>query len=308
VERFRWVVITGPTCSGKSALGIEVAERFGGEIVNADSRQVYRYMDIGTAKPTAADRERVPHHLFDVATPAERFDAARYRDLGRAALGEIAARGRLPVVVGGTGLYLRALARGLFAGPRAELALREQLAALELRTPGTLHRWCRRLDPQAAERIHAHDAVRLIRALEVVLRTGVPMSVFQQRHGFADELGQVLTLVIDPGALELKRRIRHRTDLLFEQGLVDEVRSLWARGFGPELPAMRSIGYLEAGRVLREECSLAEAKEEVNRSTARLAKRQRTWFRAQRDAVWLHPANDRARLLAEVERFVRAAL
>ncbi|MGH7898683.1 MAG: tRNA (adenosine(37)-N6)-dimethylallyltransferase MiaA [Candidatus Binatia bacterium] len=299
----RWIVIAGPTASGKSALGVEVAERFAGEIVNADSRQIYRYMDIGTAKPSAAERARVPHHLFDVATPAERFDAARYRDLARAALRDVAARGRLPIVVGGTGLYLRALARGLFPGPRAEPALRRALGGLEARAPGSLHRWCARLDPAAAARVHSHDAVRLVRALEVVLRTGVPMSLYQRRHGFADTVGEALILVVDPGVVELKARIRERTELLFARGLVEEVRGLWAKGFGPELAVMHSIGYREAGQVLRGECSIDDAKARVVRATERLAKRQRTWFRAERGAVWLHPANDRSRLFAAVERF-----
>ncbi|MGH7856234.1 MAG: tRNA (adenosine(37)-N6)-dimethylallyltransferase MiaA, partial [Candidatus Binatia bacterium] len=165
----RFVVVAGPTASGKSGIGIELAEGFGGEIVNADSRQVYRYMDIGTAKPTAADRERVPHHLYDVVSPDEAFDAARYRELARKAVREIADRDRLPVVVGGTGLYLRTLCRGLFAGPPARPPLRRALARLEEGSTGALHRWCRRLDPEAARRLHPNDVVRLVRTLEVTL-------------------------------------------------------------------------------------------------------------------------------------------
>jgi len=304
VTTLRWLVIAGPTAAGKSALSLDVAERFGGEIVNADSRQIYRYMDIGTAKPSAGERRRAPHHLFDVATPDERFDAARYRDLARPTVAAIAARGKLPIVVGGTGLYIRALTSGLFAAPSASGRLRRSLEGLERRIPGTLHRWCRRLDPSAAERVHPNDCVRLIRALEVTLTTGERMSEQQARHGFADRIGTVLYLVVDPGVEELKRRIRTRSADLFARGLVDEVRGLWERGYGPELPALRSIGYREAGRVASGEASLAEAVEDVVRATERFAKRQRTWFRGEADALWIHPDEGRAPILEGIERFL----
>jgi len=299
---FRWVVIGGPTASGKSALALEIAERFGGEVVNADSRQVFRYMDIGTAKPSLEERRRVPHHLFDVATPDEHFDVARYRDLARAAVAAIAARGRLPLVVGGTGLYIRALRGGLFAAPAASPRLRRSLESLEEQRPGTLHRWCRRLDPSLARRVHANDRVRLVRALEVTLTTGERMSAQQERHGFADRLGAVVYLVVDPGVEELRRRIRRRSVDLFERGLVEEVRELWQRGYGPELAALRSIGYLEASRVLRGERSIAESTEDLRRSTERFAKRQRTWFRKEADAIWVHPEDDRSRVLEAIRR------
>jgi tRNA dimethylallyltransferase len=299
-------VIAGPTASGKSALALDVAERFGGEIINADSRQIYRYMDVGTAKPTTADRGRARHHVFDVATPDERFDAARYRDLARAAVEEVAARGRLPIVVGGTGLYIRALTRGLFAGPAAAPRLRRALEDLEARVPGTLHRWCRRLDPIVASRVHANDCVRLIRALEVALASGRRLSVHQAEHGFAERLGTFRYLVVDPGVDALRDRIRRRTVELFERGLVEEVRALWQRGYGPELPALQSIGYLEAGRALRGECSVDAAIEDVIRSTTRFAKRQRTWFRAEKDAVWLRPDEDRDRVFAAAGELVTA--
>jgi tRNA dimethylallyltransferase len=306
VTPLRWLVIAGPTASGKSALSLDVAERFGGEIVNADSRQIYRFMDIGTAKPREDERRRAPHHLFDVATPDERFDAARYRHLAHPTVRAIAARGKLPIVVGGTGLYIRALTSGLFAAPSASVPLRRSLERLEERLPGTLHRWCRRLDLPLAERVHPNDRVRLTRALEVTLTTGERMSEQQARHGFADRLGTVLYVVVDPGVEELKRRIRARSTALFVRGLLEEVRELWRRGYGPELPALRSIGYREAGRVLSGERSLAEAIEDVVRATERFAKRQRTWFRGQADAVWVHPDDQRTDLLEGIERFLAA--
>jgi len=304
MEDPRCLVIAGPTASGKSALGLEIAERFGGEIVNADSRQVYRFMDLGTAKPSKADRRRLPHHLFDVVTPAERFDAAHYHRLARAAVREIDARARLPVVVGGTGLYVRVLIRGLFPGPAAMPRLRGWLERREDAVPRILHRWCRRLDPPTAERIHPNDRVRLVRALEVALATGERISTHHGRHAFADRLGSVLYLVVDPGVGSLKRRIRRRSIELFERGLVDEVRSLWERGFGPDLAPMRSIGYAEAGRVLRGESTLAVAIDDLVRSTERFAKRQRTWFRGEADAVWVSPDTDRPAILEGVRRWI----
>ena len=300
----RWVVIAGPTASGKSALALDLAERFGGEIVNADSRQVYRSMDIGTAKPSLEVRRRVPHHLFDVADPDERLDAARYCDLARPALRDVATRGRLPIVVGGTGLYIRALSRGLFAAPSALAAVRAALSRLESDAPGTLARWNRRLDPWLARRVHPNDRVRQLRALEVTLTTGEAMSAQQRRHGFGDRLGEFLYLVVDPGVQPLKQHIRTRSAEIFARGLVEEVRSLWGRGYGPDLPAMRSIGYREAGRVLAGERSEADAVEDLVRATERLAKRQRTWFRAETEAAWVDPRHDRDGILDVVGRFV----
>ncbi len=300
----KWIAIAGPTAGGKSSLALEVAERFDGEIVNADSRQVFRYLDVGTAKPTAADRARCPHHVFDVVDPDEPFDASRYRALAHAAVLGIAGRGKLPIVVGGTGLYLRVLARGLFDGPPASERLRRALAAVERSSPGSLHRWCQRLDPEAASRVHANDLVRLTRALEVALVTGEPMSRHQRRHGFAEPLGTSLHAVVDPGVAALKANIAVRTKALFRDGLVEEVRSLWARGFGPELPALRSIGYAEVGRLLRGERTAEETFEDVIRSTERFAKRQRTWFRTEREAVRIDPDRPREALLDAVARFL----
>ena len=300
----RWLILGGPTASGKSALALDLAARFGGEIINADSRQVYRHLDIGTAKPSAEDRSRVPHHLFDVADPAERFDAARYRELARWQIREVVSRGKLPIVVGGTGLYIRALARGLFAAPPARTTLRAALSRLEERAPGTLARWNRRLDPSLSARVHRNDRVRLLRALEVTLTTGEAMSVQQRRHGFGDPFGELLYLVIDPGVEASKSRIRQRSVRLFADGLIEEVRALWARGYGPELPAMRSIGYREVGRLLLGELNPEEALEALVRATERFAKRQRTWFRAEPVAAWIDPRGDPASLFDLVERFL----
>jgi tRNA dimethylallyltransferase len=285
----RWLVVAGPTAAGKSGVAIELAERFGGEIVNADSRQVFREMDIGTAKPTAAERARVPHHVYDVVRPDEPFDAAIYRSLARPAVEEIAARERLPIVVGGTGLYLRTLARGLFVGPSAAPRLRSCLENLERERPGSLARWCRRLDADVAARIHPNDTVRLVRAIEVALVTGEPLSRHQRRHGFGERLGEPLWLVLDPGSEELDRRIGERSRAMFAGGLLEELRALWQR-YDPELRPLRSIGYREAGEVLRGRATVAEATEELVRSTRRFARRQRIWFRGEAAAEWMDPA------------------
>lgn len=302
----RFVVVAGPTASGKSGVALDLAERFGGEIVNADSRQIYRFMDVGTAKPSPEERRRIPHHLFDVVAPDERFDAARYRDLGRDALADVVGRGAVPIVVGGTGLYLRTLCRGLFAGPPAEPRLRRVLTVLEERGNGTLWRWCRRLDPVAAARLHPNDVVRLVRAIEVALKTGQRLSDFQKRHAFADRPGEFLYLVVDPGRKALDRRIEERAARMFAEGLLEEVRGLWARGYGAELRVMQSIGYREAGAVLRGERTVEEGLGDLVRSTRRFARRQLTWFRSESGALWFHPDDDRARIVAAVEAFLRS--
>ena len=301
----RFVVVAGPTASGKSALGLDLAGRFGGEIVNADSRQVFRGLDVGTAKPTPEERRAVPHHLYDVVDPDEPFDTARYRDLARPCVLAIAARGRLPVVVGGTGLYLRTLCRGLFAGPAADPSLRSVLERIERARRGTLWRWCERLDPAAAARLHANDTVRLARALEVALRTGERLSAFQERHAFAEPLGETLFLVLDPPREALDRRIAERSRRMFtELGLLDEVRALRERGYGGDLRPMRAIGYREAAKVLDGEWTLEEGIAELVRSTRRFARRQRTWFRSEPGTIVLDPDREpeRARALVEAHR------
>lgn len=303
-EELRWIVIAGPTASGKSGLSLEIAERFGGEIVNADSRQIYRAMDIGTAKPSAADRARVPHHLYDLVAPDESFDVARYRSLARATILALAERGRLPVAVGGSGLYLRALTRGLFSGPPAHPEIRRALEAIADESAGSLHRWCRRLDPETAERLHPNDAVRLVRAIEVALLTGKKISVHQAQHGFSERLGEILFLVLDPGSENLTRRIAERSRRMFEEGLIEEVRRLWGMGYGPQLRALRSIGYREAGSVIRGERTREEAIQDLVRTTRGFAKRQLSWFRSEREALWVHPDDDRERIFTIIEEFL----
>ena len=281
------IALVGPTGSGKTRLSLELAAAWGAEIVNCDSRQVYRGLDIGSAKPTAAERSAQPHHLFDVVDPDQSFDAARYAAMARAAVEAIAGRGRRVVVVGGTGLYLKALRFGLFAGPPADAALRERLLAEEAEAPGVLHARLAASDPAAAARLHPRDRVRIVRALEVFEMTGRPLSEWHGAHRFAGgELAmRVIGLATDRAVLYA--RLDQRCADMVGGGLLDEIRALVARGYGPELPALRSIGYRQMGAHLRGECDLATGLEAMRRATRQLAKRQLTWFRADPTVDWV---------------------
>ena len=280
--------IVGPTGAGKSALAIEVATRLGAEIVNADSRQVYRGMNLGTAKPSAPERRGVAHHLIDIRSPAEPLDVATFTALARAAIEQIAARGRHPIVVGGSGLYLRALRGGIFRGPAASREIRERLerAARDHGVPH-LHQRLREIDPAAARRIGVNDLYRITRAIEVWELTGEPISSHQARHGFANRSYDCLTLGISMDRAELYAAIDRRFDEMIGQGLVQEVRSLLAAGYRADRPPLGSIGYQQIAAHLRGEMGLAEAVEIAKRESRRFAKRQLTWFRADPEIVWL---------------------
>ncbi len=294
---WRAIVVVGPTAVGKSELALELAEALNAEIVSADSRQVYRYLDIGTAKPSLVDRGRVPHHVLDVADPDEVFDAACYRRHARAAVRAISARGRTVVICGGTGLYVRALIRGLFRGPARAPAVRERLRALEEEGgPGTLHRRLAANDPASAGRLHPRDLLRIVRALEVLELTGRPISAWQEEHRFAEGGLRVLVVGCARPRDELAQRIEARRDAMIAAGLLDEIRALWERGYAPDLAALQSVGYREMGAYLRGVCGWDAACEDFARATRRLAKRQLTWFRADAATQWFHPDRDRARV------------
>lgn len=285
----RVVALVGPTGVGKTDVGMALAAVYGAEIVNADSRQVYRRLDIGSAKPTPAQRALVPHHLVDLVDPDESFDCARFRELAVAAIDDIAARGKRVLVVGGTGLYVKALLRGLFAGPSRDAALRADLEREEAATPGCLHRHLTAVDPAAAARLHPHDHVRLIRALEVYRLTGRPISAWQAEHAFASSAFDTLTLGLSLPRAELYARIDARCQAMIDAGLVDEVRALYSAGLDPNLPALRSPGYKEIGEHVRGLCDLSTAIARMAQATRRLAKRQLTWFGADHSVTWLAP-------------------
>ena len=281
------VVIVGPTGSGKSSLGITLAERFGGEVVNCDSVQVYRGFDIGSAKVPPKERRGIPHHLLDIASPQENVTAGSYARLARKALEDIKGRGRLPIVVGGTGLYLRALLDGLSPAPLRDEPLRARLQAIAERRPGCLHRLLERHDREAAERIHPNDNQKLIRAVELMVLAGQPASATQRTprnglHGF-----RTLKLALSPDRTLLRDQLNARANHMFERGLVDETRSLLEQGIPVENKALQSLGYRQALGVLSGSMGLDEAVQECQTRTRQYAKRQMTWFRREEGAHWL---------------------
>lgn len=285
----RVVLLGGPTAVGKTSLSLELAERLPGEIVNADSMQVYRYMDIGTAKPSPAERSAVAHHLIDVANPDEPFDAARYRDLARPAIDDIHARGNVPLIVGGTGLYMKVLTRGICSGPPADSRIKEDLV-LEEQTVGlaTLHEELSRIDPDAASRIHPHDRQRIHRALEVFRLTGIPISAYQKSHGFEETLLPAVKVFVFRERDDLYARINSRVEEMMARGFEDEVRRLLEMGYGPDLKPMQSLGYRQIAGYLLGRLSRDEALYQMKRETRRYAKRQLTWFRGDPEFRWFH--------------------
>jgi tRNA dimethylallyltransferase len=283
----RVIAIVGPTGTGKTELSLAVAAAIDAEVVNCDSRQIYRGLDIGSAKPAAALRRQRAHHLFDVVDPTEAFDCVRYADMARTTIAAIHERGRPALLVGGTGLYLKALRYGLFPGPPRDEKLRRALAASEEAAPGSLHRALAAIDAKTAARLHPHDRLRIIRALEVQRLTGVPLSAWHDRHAFrGDELA--MTVVgLDMPRPQLFERLGTRCLAMLEEGLLDEVRGLLDAGYSPALPALQSIGYREIGEYLRGRTDLDAAVERMIRATRRFAKRQTTWFRADATIHWL---------------------
>jgi tRNA dimethylallyltransferase len=271
---------------GKTDLALRLAQRLQAEIVNADSRQVYRGLDIGSAKPTAEERALLPHHLYDVVDPDEAFDCARYGDLAATVVAEVRGRGRPVVLVGGTGLYIKVLRHGLCSGPPRDTAIRARLSAAEAARPGTLHERLRAVDPAAAGRLHPRDSIRLIRALEVHELTGKPLSAWQAEHGFRATQLDLRVVGLNMDRPVLYERTNRRCREMVEGGLVEEVQRLWERGFGPDLDPLRSIGYREVGWYLQGRCDLTQALADMARATRRLAKRQLTWFRADPSIRW----------------------
>jgi tRNA dimethylallyltransferase len=302
------VVVTGPTAAGKTGLAIEVARRFAGEVVNADSMQVFRYLDIGTAKPTLEERSQVPHHLFDIVTPDIAYSAGRYSREARQAAGEIHARGHLVVLAGGTGLYIRAFLEGLLPSGSADRELRDRLErehqqAVEEGAPQRLYERLAALDPEAAERIHPNDLRRVTRALEIVEQLGAAASTARDDHGFRDRPFETLHLAIDPGRETLHQRIDRRCQAMIDAGLLREVRDLRARRYGPELRPLHAIGYRHIGPVVDGLDTLANALPAMQRDTRRFAKRQRTWLRGISSAEWMRP-DDPDAIYRRVEAFL----
>ncbi len=282
------LVICGPTASGKSDLAMRLARRLDGEIINADSMQVYRGMDIGTAKPTPGQRAEIPHHLIDIADPGQPFSAADFVKAADAAIRDIGSRGKRIIVAGGTGLYIRALLKGLVDSPRGADEFRQMMRAEASSSgnPALLER-LRQVDPELAERIHPNNLVRIIRALEVHHLTGVPLSRHQQEHGFSGQRYLSLQIAIRVERPLLYRRIDERVDRMLGQGLLREVQQLLDAGYSPETKAMRAIGYKEMAAHLAGAHDLDEAIRLIKRDSRHYAKRQLTWFSAEPDILWL---------------------
>lgn len=302
--RPRIIVLLGPTAAGKSELGMNLAERFAGEIVSADSMQVYRHMDIGTAKPTREERRRIPHHLIDVVDPDEAFSAAVFAEKASAVIEELYRLGRTIFLVGGTGLYIKALLRGLVETPGSDDSLRSRCREhVRLYGKISLHDRLREADPQAAARIHPSDVVRVIRALEVFELTGRSISEIRGRHAFATCRYETLKIGLSVERKELLDRIDRRTDWMIERGLIEEVRELLRKGYGADLKPMSSLGYKHIVRHLQGSCTLAEAVQMTKRDTRRYAKRQMTWFGADSEIRWRSGA-DVERLSGEIGGFL----
>jgi len=302
------VVILGPTASGKTALSLDLANRFRGEIVNCDSVALYREFRIGTAKPRPDEQARVPHHLFDVIAPTAYTTAGEYSRMARSVLEEIRNRGSLPVVAGGTGLYLRALLDGLFPGPERSEELRERLRA-RAREKGSayLHRLLLRLDRSAAARIHPNDVPKIIRALEVCLRAKRPMSE-QWRVGRDPLRGfAILRIGLDPHRAELYRRIHERVLGMFAAGLVEETRDLLNR-YGEAARPLTSIGYKQVVQLLNGELGREAAVDAVEQAHRNYAKRQMTWFRREPDVTWIREFGDHASASEKVIAIVESRL
>ena len=302
------LVVAGPTASGKSALALHLARLFGGEIVNCDSLQIYRGMDIGTAKPSVAERESLPHYLFDARNPDQVFTAGEYSRLGRPILREIASRHQLPIVTGGAGFYLKALLEGLFLGPLRSDALRQRLEGLEFRRSGSLHRVLNCWDATAALRIHSNDANKLIRALEVILAERQTLTAAHQKQRAKLDGFRILKFGLHPQRPALRERIELRSRHMFEAGLLQEVEALRMVGFGVGAKAMESVGYRQAHAVLDHRMSLEQAILDTSIRTAQYSKRQMTWFKRDSEIVWLEGFGDEPTVQAQAESHLKQFL
>ncbi len=289
-DRQKLIIVSGPTASGKSSLAVELARHFRGEILNADSMQVYRDMDVGTAKPSAAERRGITHHLLDVVDPDEEFNAAIYRDMAVLRLNEIALKKKLCFVVGGTGLYIKALLGGLIDCPPSVPAFREKMQQeCDRYGSDVLHKRLKLLDPESALKIHPHDKLRIIRALEIIHLTQERPSSLMRKHGFRQGPFRALKICLQIDRKQLYHRINERSLLMIENGLVGETEGLLKKGYSPHLKPMKSLGYRHMIKYIEGTWELDEAVRSLQADTRKYAKRQLTWFRADPDIHWMIP-------------------
>jgi tRNA dimethylallyltransferase len=286
----RLIIICGPTGIGKTATAIDIAEACGAEIIGADSMQIYRHMDIGTAKPTEAERARIPHHMIDIVDPDEPFDAVRFGELARASAAKLNERGIVPLVVGGTGLYIKSFLYGMFESATVDEKIRERLRK-EADDLGmdSLYDRLKQCDPVTADRLHPNDSYRILRALETFEATGKSISQYQRTHAFSGQIYDALKIGLNTDRALLYERINQRVDVMMAAGFVDEVRKLLDAGYTADLKSMQSIGYRHIvdyleGRLNRDECVRT-----LKRDHRRYAKRQLTWFGADDEIIWKQP-------------------
>ena len=300
------VAIVGPTASGKTELSLFLAESLSGEIVNYDSLQIFRHLNIGTAKPTAEERQRVPHHMIDIREPTEVFTAGDYQREARHVLHDIRHRGKLPILVGGTGLYLRALLEGLFNGPSRSVHWRNRLEMIaERKGRRHLHLLLKRLDPAAAARIAERDKPKIIRALEVRLETGKPLSRYLEETPRQPLVGfKTILIGLNPPREDLYRRIDERVCRMFQFGMVDEVRGLLAQGIPPSAKPFEAIGYRHVIADIDSSIPHAETIRIIQRDTRHYAKRQMTWFRKQSEVTWFDGPGDTEEIKNKVHQFL----
>lgn len=304
-ERPQVVILLGPTGVGKSRWAVELAETFGGEIINADSMQVYRYMDIGTAKPTREEQKRVRHHLIDLVPPDQPFHADLFRALGRKTIDQLHRDGKPIWVVGGTGLYIKALTQGLFSSPKIDPGVREILREEAEKEGGAcLYERLEKVDPKTASKLHRRDLFRIIRALEVFDSTGLPISFFRDQHRFGERPYLTLKIGLEMNREDLYRRIDQRVDQMIEKGLLQEVEGLLEMGYGPQLKPMRSLGYKQMIQFLSKEVGWTEAVRQMKRDTRHYARRQWTWFKGDPEVHWHDGLTGRERILEEVKAFL----
>jgi len=304
MNRPKCIFIAGPTASGKTTISVALARAFDGEVVNADSMQVYRGMDIGTAKPTIKEQNGIPHHLLDVVDPDEEFNAAIYRSRALPVIADVVSRGKTCFVTGGTGLYIKSLAKGLFHCPPIDMELRNALRReCESKGAQALHERLKQLDPETAGKIHPNDKARIIRNLEIAELTGRRPSDLINEHDFSDKPLNTLTICLDVERQELYNRIDKRSVAMIDEGLAEETEHLLNKGYSSDLKPMQSIGYRHMVNYLQGAWSLEEALHSIQRDTRRYAKRQFTWFKGDSDNVWIAP-EDMERIQRNIEDFL----